>query len=236
MAANDIRRDSEGMDNDFSNSVLKTCFIFFNHIKKQNPDAAENLCVMSLVFGQGIPIEYLLCGNKIDQHEIEESIGPLVEFELISEETGGLFSIHRLVQLSVRSWLFSDNKFSRSTEITLGALEYRFCSPSYENWSTCELLMPHVEIALSYEPSTLQGFSKMSLLCSDSASYYNSKGNWALALESSTRARKISEEHFQEDLHVTRFRSEIEMINAQQSLGNLKEAEEIACAMMTIGG
>ena len=130
IAANDIRRDSEGTDDDFSNSVLKTWFISFNHIKKQNPDAAESLCFMSLVFGQGIPIGYLLCGDEIDQQEVEENIGPLVEFELISEEKDGLFSIHRLVQLSVRSWLSSNNELSRNTEIAAQILQYRFPYPS----------------------------------------------------------------------------------------------------------
>lgn len=164
IAANDIRRDSEGTEDDFSNSVLKTWFISFNHIKKQNADAAETLCFMSLVFGQGIPLEYLLCGDEIDQEEVEEKIGPLVEFELISEEKDGLFSIHRLVQLSVRSWLSSKSDLSRNTEIAARVLEHRFPDPRYETWKTCELLLPHIEIVLSHTFSTLDG--SVTTLCS----------------------------------------------------------------------
>ena len=105
MAANDVRRDAEGMENDFSNSVLKTWCISFKQIKTNSPDAAETLCFLSVIFGQAIPFGYLLCGDDIDENEIEENIGPLIEFELVSEDTASLFSIHRLVQLSVRSWL-----------------------------------------------------------------------------------------------------------------------------------
>lgn len=95
--ANDIRRDSEGREQDFSNSVLKTWSISFEYIKKNNPDAAENLCFMSLVVGQGIPMEYLLCGDNVNLNEVEEGMGLLVEFALICEESGGsTFSIHRL--------------------------------------------------------------------------------------------------------------------------------------------
>lgn len=94
MAANDSRRDSDELDQDFSNSVLKTWFISFKHIKGKNPDAAENTCFMSLVSGQGIPMENLLCGSEVNSHEVEESIGPLIEFSLITEDTGSIFSIH----------------------------------------------------------------------------------------------------------------------------------------------
>ena len=93
-------------------------------------------------------------------------------------------------------------------------------------------MLPHVETVLSYTFSTLHGLYYHSLLFSDSASYYNSKGNWALSVERATRARQISEEHFKEDLHVTRYCAEIVMILAQRNLGNIKEAEEIARALL----
>ena len=99
--ANDIRRDSEGRELDFSNSVLKTWSISFEYIKMRNPDAAEILCFMSLVVGQGIPMEYLLCGHNVDLNEVEEGIAPLEEFSLIFKESGGsTFSIHRLGMLN----------------------------------------------------------------------------------------------------------------------------------------
>lgn len=93
MAAKNIRRDSDELDQDFSNSVLKTWFISFRHIREKNPDAAENLCFMSLCFYHEIPMDYLLCGFEVDSHKVEESIGPLIEFSLITGSTGGTFSI-----------------------------------------------------------------------------------------------------------------------------------------------
>ena len=41
MAANDIRRDSDELDQDFSNSVLKTWFISFKHSKGRKPRCCQ---------------------------------------------------------------------------------------------------------------------------------------------------------------------------------------------------
>ena len=230
MAADDIRRDSEDIDQDFSNSVLKTWYISFKHIREKNPDAAETLCCMSLLFGQGIPVEYLLCGDEVDPSEVEESIGPLIEYSLISAEEGGsTFTIHRLVQLSVRQWLQANNELNQQSEIALRVLYYRFPGAQLSNWKTCELLMPHVDLILKHRFSTIESLEIASLLLSDTASYvYTAHGNWGAALERATKAHAISVEHFGNGLHPTRFSAVALMINAHESLGNYKQAEDLA--------
>lgn len=187
---------------------------------------------MSLELGQGIPFEYLLCGDEIDPQEVQDTVEPLLEFELISEEKDGLFSIHRLVQLSVRSWLIANNEFAHNVEVAGRALHVRFPYPGYESWQICEQLLPHLESMLSNPFSTSDGFECQSLLCSDAAYYYNPKEHWELAVERAGTARRISEEHFPEDLHVTRYRADIAMMLAQQNLGYLKEAEETARTLL----
>lgn len=228
MAANDIRRDAEGTENDFSNSVLKTWFISFNQIKDKYPDAAENLCFLSVIFGQAIPFPYLLCGDDIDENEVEESIGPLLEFELVSEDTAGLFSIHRLVQLSVRSWLSVNDELFHTVEVAAGVLEYRFPTAIYETWKTCELLIPHVEVVLSHSVKSSDGFRNFSLLLSSAASYYNSRGRWRKAIEMAHKSRQLSDDHFSEGLHVTRCRSDYVTITAELKSGNSQVAESVA--------
>lgn len=235
MAADDIRRDSEDIDQDFSNSVLKTWYISFKHIRERNSDAAENLCCMSLMFGQGIPVEYLLCGNEVDPSEVEENIGPLVEYSLISAEEGGsTFTIHRLVQLSVRQWLQANNELNQQSEMVLRALYYRFPGTQPSNWRTCELLMPHVDSILKYSFSTMKSLENVSLLLSVTADYvYTAHGNWAAALERATKAHAISVEHFGNGLHPTRFSAVALMIRAHKSLGNYKQAEELARGLVS---
>ena len=228
LAANDIRREANGLDKDFSNSVLKTWYITFKYLKEHHMDAAECLCSMSLIFGQGIPLEYLLCGEKIDQHEIEESVMPLIGFQLISEEVGGTFSIHRLVQLSVQSWLSSTGDFSHQAEIVVRLLHHRFPFPEYETWATCEALVPHVDIASAYELSTLQSLEDLSLLMSNLALYFMSKGNQAIALERAFKAQRISLDHFQGGFHMTRYCAESAMIQIYQDFGKREEAEVLA--------
>ena len=228
LAANDIRREANGLDKDFSNSVLKTWYITFKYLKKHHMDAAECLCLMSLIFGQGIPLEYLLCGEKPDQHEIEESVAPLISFQLISEEVGGAYSIHRLVQLSVQSWLSSNGDFSHQAETVVRVLYHRFPVATHENWNTCEALAPHVDIASAYELSTLESLENLSLLMNDLALYFVSKGYWAIALERALKAQKISLDTFQEGLHMTRYMAEGTMIQIYENFGKREEAEVLA--------
>ncbi|KAL8784774.1 MAG: hypothetical protein Q9195_008910, partial [Heterodermia aff. obscurata] len=228
LAANDIRRDANHLDKDFSNSVLKTWYITFRHLKEHHPDAAENLCFMSLIFGQGIPFEYLLCGESIDQHEIEENVGPLIGFQLVSEERGGNYSIHRLVQLSVQRWLSTNGDFNDQAETAVRVLYHRFPVGTRERWDTCEALVPHVDIASSYELSSLESLEKLSLLMSDLALYFVSKGNWASALERALKAQRISLDHFQEEFHMTRYRAEGTMIQVYENIGKREEAEALA--------
>lgn len=233
MAANDIRRDSDESDQDFSNSVLKTWFISFKHIKAKNPDAAENLCFMSLVFGQGIPMEYFLCGDEVKPHDIEEGIGPLIEFSLITLDTGGTFSIHRLVQLSVQHWLHTNDDFARNVEIAVSVLWSRFPYAQQETWRTCELLMPHVDVVLGYEISTPKALEHQSLLFGDTAGYFYSRGNWSLSLERASEALRISSINSIADFHVTRFKAQALIILAHESLGNNKQAENLARSLAT---
>ena len=228
MAANDIRRDTGGLDRDFSNSVLKTWFISFKHIKERHPDAAENLCFMSLVFGKDIPFEYILCGKEVNQHEVEEGIGPLVEFQLISKEIGGTYSIHRLVQLSVQNWLRANDELTRNVETAVRALYNRFPPADNENWKICESLMPHIDVILTYELSTLDGWENLSLLLADSAEYLLSRGSWVLALQRASKAHEIAVNHFGESFHKTQYWSERVKIQALQRLGKSKQAEDLA--------
>src|SRR6266536_3638545 len=63
------------------NSVIKTCQISFNQIKKNRPKAAELLSLVAVLDRQGI-LEFLLC--KDDQNlDFEDALAPLNEFSLI---------------------------------------------------------------------------------------------------------------------------------------------------------
>lgn len=114
---------------------------------------------------------------EVNSHEVEESIGPLIGFSLFTEDTGGIFSIHRLVQLSVQHWLHTSNDFARNVEIAVSALSIRFHYARQDSWRTCELLMPHVDVVLAYAFSSPTSLERQSLLFSDTARYFNSRGN-----------------------------------------------------------
>ena len=129
---------------------------------------------MTLVFGHGIPIDYLLCGHQVNPHGVEESIEPLVKCSLKSEYAeGSTFIIHRLIQLWVRQWLQANNNLPQQTGLALKVLYHRFLSAGTENWRICELLMPHVEIVLNYTYTNLKFFERLSQLLTGAVGYFN---------------------------------------------------------------
>ena len=100
-------------------SPLATTFIVsFEYLKTEYPDAADLLSIMSFfdrqqIFGLSLP------GNDTDILDFEDSIGLLVAFSFVTEDSpedekydsrslGSLcssYSMHRLVHLATRAWL-----------------------------------------------------------------------------------------------------------------------------------
>ena len=99
----DRRRDGPGRD--FANSVIRTWKVSFDQIRKQDPRAAELLSLMAVLDGQGIP-KKLLDKDGGKGTEFIDAIGTLSAFSFVSLEIGrATLVIHRLVQVSTRTWL-----------------------------------------------------------------------------------------------------------------------------------
>ena len=145
----DHRRDFE-MRPDMQNSVIRTWKVSFDQIRTQKPRAAEILSLMAVLDRQGI-LKMLL--RRRDEHgtELTTALGTLLAFSLITAEKGGdSFKMHRLVQVSTQRWLDLHGGTTRWRESALKRLAKLFPSSSYNHWTTCEALLPHVRVVTRY--------------------------------------------------------------------------------------
>jgi hypothetical protein len=93
----DLRRDPS-----VPHSVIRSWEISFNQLKRNKPQAAELLSLMAMLDRQGTP-EFLLNVPYPNSLDLEDALGPLDDFFLITIEKGGKsFGMHRLVQLATR--------------------------------------------------------------------------------------------------------------------------------------
>jgi tetratricopeptide (TPR) repeat protein len=138
-------------------SVAKTWTILFQSIRDTKPRAAELLCLLSFLQHQAIPRQ-LLRREDEDKSYFEDAMALLVAFSLVDkDETGTMFSMHRLVQLATRRWL--ENESPKEVDIwalaALKSVSTHFPAPSHmpdNDWfRLCEALLPHAELALRFQ-------------------------------------------------------------------------------------
>ncbi|KAK0106385.1 hypothetical protein ONS96_004017 [Cadophora gregata f. sp. sojae] len=172
----DLRRDSG-----VPNSVIRTWQISFDQIKRNQPQAAELLSLMAMLDRQGIP-EFLLSVRYPNPLDLEDALGPLDEFYLITIEKGGKsFEMHRLVQLATRKWVerYGDSKrrWGEANEVVSKA----FPDGSYSNWKTCETLLPHALQVLTYGLESSQSMLDRASLLHNMAWYNWIQGRYEIA-------------------------------------------------------
>lgn len=142
----DHRRESG-----FPNSIFRTLKLSFDQIQAQEPPTAKVFSLMAMLDRQQIP-ESLICDVVERDIDFTIAIGTLDGFSLINkgvrEET---FTMHRLVQLSVRQWLEHEDQKIHYARQALQLLGERFPRGDYENWHICESLLPHAQQVLKHD-------------------------------------------------------------------------------------
>lgn len=104
---------------------------------------------MSMFDRQGIPED--LVREDGDTLQFEDALAPLVNYSLIRVEIEkGLFDMHRLVQLSVRTWLEIYQQLARWQEKSRGIMAQMFPNGGYEHRAQCQILLPHAKEVLKY--------------------------------------------------------------------------------------
>ncbi|KFZ13479.1 hypothetical protein V501_03685, partial [Pseudogymnoascus sp. VKM F-4519 (FW-2642)] len=206
------------------NSVFRTWQISFDQIKQNNPQAAELLSLMAMFDRQGIP-EFLLCIKYPNPLDLEEALGPLYEFSLITIENGGkTFEMHRLVQLATRKWLERSGDGERWQIEAIEVVAKAFPGGDYNNWKMCEVMSSHATEVLQYELESDQSTLERASLLYNMAWYNWLQGRYEIA-KAESQESLTTRQHLLKDDDTMIFDS-IEMLAlVLQSQGKYDEAE-----------
>ncbi|KAL6802540.1 P-loop containing nucleoside triphosphate hydrolase protein [Trichoderma sp. SZMC 28013] len=156
----------------------------------------------------------------------EEDISILRNHCLITvNEEGDKFEMHRLVQLSIKSWLKAAGLQKAFMQQYIKRMALSFPRADYENWAICQDLFAHVQVALDYRPNeeTLEVWAS---LCYRGGKYAHQQGKDHLAEQMVKKCTKASERMFGYDNERTLSRiSLLASIISQQ--GRWDEAEKL---------
>lgn len=160
------------------NSILLTWQISFDYIRRARQSATDLLSLMSFFDRQGITESILRVpwdedtekssrlknlegstsyqstdneSNSSTDADFEKDVIMLRDFSLVSvREDNSAFTIYRLVQLTVRTWLKVHDQFERWKERFIYNLYCKLLTGEYENWERCRSLFPYVKAAISH--------------------------------------------------------------------------------------
>ncbi|KAI0974916.1 P-loop containing nucleoside triphosphate hydrolase protein [Xylaria arbuscula] len=153
-----LRRDRSA-----TNSVITTWQISFNFLRLTRPSATDLLSLMSFFDCEDI-LESLV--RPIDQNDssdneeyevsnsgFEDDIATLRNYCLITtNETGEVFEMHGLVQLSTRKWLDANGETEKFKEAFINRLYHALPTLKVNNWISHRQFFLHAEKAMYYRP------------------------------------------------------------------------------------
>ncbi|CAG8077564.1 unnamed protein product [Penicillium olsonii] len=234
-----LKREGHGMHRDYEakNSILLAWQMSFDHIRQNKQSAADLLSLMSFFDRQGIP-EYLLRMQDMDsgredtddlpEHddEFESDIATLRDYSFIATDGNGTFTMHRLVQLTIRTWLKTHDPEELWKGSFIRNLNSEFPTGEYENWEKCRSLFPHVRSAVLHQPKLQHPLLDWAGLLYKGAWYARECGNYSnmkdLAIISRRERLKLSGADADETLHSTTM-----LADAYHMDGQWKMAEQL---------
>lgn len=211
------------------NSILLTWEISFDYIRKRRSSATDLLSLMSFFDRQGITESILraLPTEKTNDASVEEDPDEsfsedsdsesnssadasfekdymmLSDFSLISignDDTDSTsFTMHRLVQLTVRAWLKVHCQLEQWKEKFIEILDIEFPTGRYENWEICRPLFPHVKAAVSNRPKSQESLNQWASMLYRGAWYAHEIGYASESVEMASLSREYRLDAFGEE-------------------------------------
>ncbi|KAK5115710.1 hypothetical protein LTR62_000799 [Meristemomyces frigidus] len=176
MDLGDHRRHSES-----ESSILATWKLSFDQISKEQPLAAEMLSLMAVMDLHSVPKDLLVTPSS-SFTKTAQALGVLKAFSLVSALKGEEgFEMHRLVQLSVRHWLEMQGTIEGFNMRALNTVSKKFPFGDFENWKTCEQLLPHAHTILEYNTASKEARLEHAQLLHNMARFYDALAKYSLA-------------------------------------------------------
>ncbi|KAF1962686.1 hypothetical protein CC80DRAFT_512061 [Byssothecium circinans] len=209
--AGDLRRDESA-----SNSVFITWERSFEQIREERPSAADLLSLMSFFDPRGIPESVLRvhttrasprANNPIldyseneDCGDFDDDLDILVAYSLVRvAEDSGVCEMHQLVQFCTREWLSSFHKAEQWKRRFMALIAQEFPKGSFDNWTRCQALFPHVTLMFENEPTQEELLADWAQVLSNAGWYLWMKGQYKEAERIVTKAVKAREKLAGED-------------------------------------
>ncbi|KAJ5810431.1 uncharacterized protein N7503_002649 [Penicillium pulvis] len=237
------------------NSILLTWQISFDFIRRKRPSATDLLSLMSFFDRQGITKDILQVQQNQERGEedssntsdtdsesrneldadFEDDIMTLRDFALIAVGRDGMsFTMHRLVQLTIRTWLKTHNQLEHWKGQFIEKLYSEFpTTGQHENWEKCRSLFPHVKGAVSQRPESQHYVQQWTELLYRGAWYAQELGYITESREMASRSRKFRLEILGKESEET-IASTAMLAGAYCFEGRWEEAEHLQVQVMEI--
>ena len=186
----DFKPENMRREGDAQVSVLTSWEISFLQIKRDYPQSADLLSLMSFFNRQAIP--RFLIQDAGDDLLFLSTLRPLLAFSLIKPDIEDqTFSLHSLVQTATRHWLSRDNSDQAWKEKATELLMRWFprANQIYAAKPTCDALLLHTEELLQDSPITAPSQLNWANLMLSTTWYINERKADHLTAE--TRARTL---------------------------------------------
>jgi hypothetical protein len=202
----DIRRDTSAY-----NSIITTWQVTFETIQQEHPSAADLLAFMSFSNPQGIPdwilLKYrredgsasssggvLVTGPKdsdssseeshsdSDEEGFEDDLDILRGYSLAAPTVDeDMLEMHPMVQFCTQEWLTSAGRMAKTKRAFIRAVTKEYPTGTYENWTKCRALDPHIGSFEEKEPGSQGEGEDMASVLTRAGSYRRMIGSYEAA-------------------------------------------------------
>ncbi|GKZ36441.1 hypothetical protein AbraIFM66950_007513 [Aspergillus brasiliensis] len=161
-----------GRDSETPNALATTLIVSLDHINIKEPNAIEALSLVAFLDQHSIPSS-LVEQRLVRPLDLTKALGTLKAFSLIiATGKGQSFSIHRLVQLTVRKWLIIEDNFEERAIQAMDNLAEVYPNAQFENWATCAAYLPHAVSVLKFIPELHGKMLRRRLYLQEGLAYY----------------------------------------------------------------
>ncbi|KAL3264442.1 hypothetical protein ABHI18_000758 [Aspergillus niger] len=161
-----------GRDSETPNALATTLIVSLDHINTKEHKAIEALSLIAFLDQHNIPSS-LMEQRLAEPLDLAKALGTLKAFSLIiATGKGQNFSIHRLVQLTVRKWLIIEHTFDERAIQAMDTLAEVYPNAEYENWAICAAYLPHAVSVLKFIPELHGKLLRRRLYLQEGIAYY----------------------------------------------------------------
>ncbi|KAF2676940.1 hypothetical protein K458DRAFT_320815, partial [Lentithecium fluviatile CBS 122367] len=131
----------------------------------------------------------------------DDALAPLLSRSLVRTEIGEqALEMHRLVQLSMRTWLAAKKGRGRWVKESVRALCAAFPSGDYKTWEECKVLLPHVKEIVSLNTDDEEDLVNQAKSALRAGWYLLLRGEYRAAegffrMSTDTREKMLGREH-----------------------------------------